>query len=186
MRIGYSNSGGGGGEKCPPGGYVAVLAACYDIGRQERAFKDEKKVAHQVILVWEVDKRDSKGRRFTMIDYVTASTNEKSGMFKRVGALIGRPPTDDDFDDSRLVGRCCYVMVSPPRVADGWPRLGEFIPLPNGMSPIKAEFNPEPTPRYVENARAKAVGGWKAPPATAPASISSPAPKAEPRDEIPF
>lgn len=186
MRIGYSSSGGG--EKAPAGAHVAVLAAAYDIGRQERRFQDDVKVAHQVILVWEIDKRDSKGRRFTLTDYVTASTNEKSGMFKRVQALLGRVPTDDDFDTIVLLGKSCYVMVAPPKAADGWPRLSDFFPLPPGAKAITPEFKADgPVPSYVEKARAKAVGGWRPLPESAPRSIASPAPTRESGgDEIPF
>jgi len=167
MRIGYSNSGGGG-EKCPAGFHVAVLAAAYDIGRQKKSYAGDEKIMHQVILVWEVDKRDSKGRRFTLTDYVTASTNEKSGLTKRLTALLARPPTEADYDTDVVIGKCAYLMIKAPDNPEGWPRIDNLTPLPPGFQPIKAEFKPDPVPKYVENARAKAVGGWKAPTPTPP------------------
>ena len=173
MRIGYSSSGGG--EKCPAGFHVAVLAAAYDIGRQKKSYAGEEKIAHQVILVWEVDKRDSKGRRFTLTDYVTASTNEKSGLTKRLAALLGRAPTESDYDTDVVVGRNAYLMVAAPKDPEGWPRIENMTPLPPGFTGIVAEFKADPVPKYVENARAKAVGGWKAPTATPAAKSAAPA-----------
>lgn len=171
MRIGYSSAGGG--EKCPPGFHVAVLAAAYDIGRQKKSYAGDEKVVHQVILVWEVDKRDSKGRRFTLTDYVAASTHEKSVMTKRLAALLGRAPTEADYDTDVVVGRNVYLMVAPPRDPEGWPRIENVTPLPPGFTGIVAEFKADPVPKYVENARARAVGGWRAPSPT-PTAKSAP------------
>ncbi len=173
MRIGYSSSGGGG-EKCPAGFHVAVLAAAYDIGRQKKSYAGDEKIMHQVILVWEVDKRDSKGRRFTLTDYVTASTNEKSGLTKRLTALLARTPTEADYDTDVVIGKCAYLMIKAPDNPEGWPRIDNLTPLPPGFQPIKAEFKPDPVPKYVENARAKAVGGWKAPRADQPQTPTPP------------
>lgn len=185
MRIGFSSAGSG--EKCPAGFHVAVLAAAYDIGRQKKSYAGEDKVMHQVILVWEVDKRDTKGRRFTLTDYVTASTNEKSGLTKRVAALLGRVPTEDDYDTDVLVGKCAYLMVKAPDREDGWPKIDNMTPLPPGFTAIKPEFKPDPVPKYVENARAKAVGGWKPPTSTttaksAPAASQGPSRASEAPD----
>lgn len=183
MRIGYSSSGGGG-EKCPAGFHVAVLAAAYDIGRQRKTYAGDEKVVHQVILVWEVDKRDSKGRRFTLTDYLNASTNEKSTMTQRVKALLGKDPTEAEYDTDVLVGKCVYLMVKAADDPEGWPRIDNMVPLPEAFKPIKAEFKAEPPPKYVENARAKAVGGWRAPTPTAPnkSAVAATQPPSQPSE----
>lgn len=173
MRIGYSSSGSG--EKPPAGFHVAVLAGVYDIGRQKKEFAGESKIQHQVVMVWEIDKRDTKGRRFTLADYVTASTHEKSGMYKRIAALVGRTPKDEDFDTSMVVGRSVYMMLKEPAKDGGWPRIDTMVPLPPGMTSLLPEFKEDPIPKYVTTAREKAVGGWKAPTPTPP-NKSAPAP----------
>lgn len=195
MRIGYSSSGSG--EKPPPGFHVAVLAAVYDIGKQKKEYAGEAKIQHQIVMVWEIDKRDSKGRRFTLADYVTASTHEKAGLRKRIAALLGREPYEDDFDTDVVVGKSVYLMLKPPAKEDGWPRIDTMVPLPPGFQPIKAEFAADPVPKYVVTAREKAVGGWRAPRAdqaptptppnkSAPAGAGGGALPSEKQGDIPF
>ena len=145
MRIGYSSSGGGG-EKCPAGFHVAVLAAAYDIGRQKKSYAGDEKIMHQVILVWEVDKRDSKGRRFTLTDYVTASTNEKSGLTKRLAALLGRAPTEADYDTDVVIGKCAYLMIKAPDNPEGWPRIDNLTPPPPGVPADQGRVQAGPGP----------------------------------------
>ena len=170
MRIGYTSSGSG--EKPPAGFHIAVLAAVYDIGRQKREYAGEEKIVPQMVLVWEINQRDTKGRRFTLADYVTASTHEKSGMFKRIAALVGRTPKDADFDTDLVVGRSVYMMLKEPAKEGGWPRIDTMVPLPPGMVALLPEFKENPAPKYVTTAREKAVGGWK-PPTPTPANKSA-------------
>ena len=162
MRIGTSQ--GGGGEKCPEGKAVGCLVAVWDIGRQKTTFKGEEKVKPQLILVWEMEKRDSKGRRFVLYDFVTNSAGENSALTNRVAALVDKvSPAESDYETDLLVGRFAYLTIAAPFKEGGFPRIKTAAALQPGIGTFKPEtvVNPAAPPKAVENARAKAVGGWK-------------------------
>lgn len=168
MKIGGYRSSGSDGpkDKCPAGEYPAVLVGISDIGYQPSPFKNEdgsEQIKRQLILTWEVDKRDTKGRRFHLLEYVTASSNPKSGMAARWKAMMGRAPTDAEcdagFEDTAMLGRCVYLYVEDPKKEGGFPRISQIVPLPKAVPPITAEtmLDPNDPPPYVRKAREKAV-----------------------------
>ena len=143
------------GERCPVGVVVGILAAVYDLGMQEGY---EGKKQHKVCLWWEVSHRDTKGVRFTLPDMVTNSSSELSTLTQRVGALMGRAPTEEEmdvgYDTDPLIGKCCLLQIDPPRKPGGWPFVKNVMPCPAGMSGInrvEGKYGPgDPTPKFVE------------------------------------
>lgn len=174
----------GGGEKCPAGMHRATLVGMFDVGNQP-GFKAGDSPMHKVVLVWEMEPRDTKGRPFQMIDslasYLSAPTAKKKSKFaERVEALLGRPLTEDEcktgVDDSLLLGKSCQLFVSPPSGDSKWPKIVQAIGLLGRDPMIGAKVLvegdlPKHIDAFVTKSRAKAVGGWKAP---------SPTPTAKP------
>jgi hypothetical protein len=171
----------GGGEKCPPGMHRAQLVGMFDVGNQP-GFKAGDSPMHKVVLVWELEPRDTKGRAFQMIDslasYLSAPTAKKKSKFaERIEALLARPLTEDEckmgVDDSLLMGKFCQLFIAPPGPDSKWPKIVQAIGL-LGRAPLTgaALLNEADLPKHVEafltKARAKAVGGWKPPTPTTP------------------
>ncbi len=160
MRVGgYTEQSG---EKCNPGTMPAVLAAVFDVGLHRTSFDGEEKTQHKVALMWEVDDRDTKGRRFTLFQVVTNSSNEKANLTKIVGALMGRAPTEaeceEGFDMDPLIGTTCLVQVAPPREGKKWPYIENVMPLPRGMNRLVVETDVMgDDPGFVKMMREKAV-----------------------------
>lgn len=175
------------GEKCPPGLYRAALIGMFDVGNQP-GFKPEDSPQHKVVLVWQIDKADSKGRPFQMFDPVAAflsspGAKKKSKFAERVEALIGATLTDEQaragVDDSMLLGRSVQVFVAPPSGDSKWPKIGQVIGLLGnpplvGITPVTEATWPKHVESFVTKARAKAVGGWKAPRADQPPTPTPP------------
>jgi hypothetical protein len=193
MRYGNSQSESSG-EKCPPGLYRATLVTVFDVGRQP-GFTAADDPAHKVVLWWEIDKRDSKGRRFTIPQNVACWLSTKPSKFsKAIGALIGRPLTEaeckEGVDDTLFVGKSAMVYVAPPGEGSKWPKIDSVMPLGDGAwMPPESKDSEANVPKLVKDQRAKAVGGWK-PPTPTPANKSAPAgaqwgalPSREPGDE---
>lgn len=153
------------GEKCPPGRYNAVLAYVYDVGLQTNKFAtaDPKtgrmpSDKHQAVLVWEVDKRDAQGRRHVMYEPVTYSGNEKSNLYARYIALMGKPPTGS-FDTEELVGRVAEVKVVAAQDPTRFPKLG-YVEEPRDAVTLTIEgrYSEDTPPRFVQTMRDRATG----------------------------
>lgn len=178
MRYGNSQSESSG-EKCPPGLYRATLAAVFDVGMQP-GFTSADSPSHKVVLWWEIDKRDSKGKRFTIPQNVACWLSTKPSKFaKAIGALIGRPLTEaeckDGVDDTLFVKKSAMVYVAPPGEGSKWPKIDSVMPLGDQpwMPPESRDSEANP-PKLVKDQREKAVGGWK-PPSPTPTAKSAPA-----------
>lgn len=178
-------SDGGGGEKCPPGLYRAALIGLFDLGNQP-GFKPEDSPQHKVVLIWQMDKSDSKGRPFTLFDSVAAyisrpGDKKKSKFAERVEALLETTLLDEDaengVDDAILLGKTCQLFIAP---SEGkYAKIGQAMGLMGnppmaGITVITEETMPKHVASFVAKARAKAVGGWKPPQAT-PTNKSAPA-----------
>ncbi len=166
------------GERVPIGVQVVALAAVFDIGLQ-RGFED--KIQHKVVLWFESQHKDTKGRPFTIPTVVTASSNEKSTMAAVFGALSGAAPTDEEcqegFDLDDVIGKCCFVNMAPPKKAGGWPYIATYMPMPAGMPAVTVsdKWEGPNVPKFVEKMREKQI----APPAVVPAvTKAAPAAKA--------
>lgn len=171
-------------ERCGPGVIPAVLAAIYDVGLQSVVFDGKPKTQAKVALMWEVETRDTKGRRFTVFQVLTNSSNEKATMTRVVGALMGRVPTgkecENGFDMDPLIGVTCLVQVEPPHEGKKWPYISNVMPMPKGMTQlvVEADVSGE-DPRFVTMLLAKAVEPAFPPPARVAAPPATPPGKPE-------
>ncbi len=170
-----------GGEKCPPGMHRAALVGMFDVGNQP-GFKAGDSPMHKVVLVWEMEPRDTKGRPFQMIDslasYLSAPTAKKKSKFaERVEALLARPLTEDEcktgVDDTLLMGKSCQLFIAPPGPDSKWPKIVQAIgllgrPPLTGVTVLSDGALPKHIEAFLTKARAKAVGGWKATTPTPP------------------
>lgn len=179
MRYGNGQSESSG-EKCPPGLYRATLVTVFDVGMQP-GFTSADSPSHKVVLWWEIDKRDSKGRRFTIPQNVACWLSTKPSKFaKAIGALIGRALTEaeckEGVDDALFVGKSAMVYVAPPGEGSKWPKIDSVMPLGEQpwMPPESKDSDANP-PKLIKDQRSKAVGGWKAPRADQAPSPTPPA-----------
>ena len=193
MRYGGSQNESSG-EKCPSGLYRATLVTVFDVGRQP-GFTSADDPMHKVVLWWEIDKRDSKGRRFTIPQNVACWLSTKPSKFSKViGALRGKALTEDEckngIEDTEFIGKSAMVYVSPPGEGSKWPKIDSVMPIGDGawMPPECKDSEANP-PKIVKDMRGKAVGGWKPPTPTPPnksavAATQGPSlPSREPGDE---
>ena len=151
-----------------------MCVGVFDIGNQP-GFKPGDQPSHKVVLAWEIDKTDTKGKRFTIFDNLAAWLSTKPSKFsERVGALVGRPLTEqeckDGVDDALFVGKTAMVFIVPPSKEGKWPKIDRALPLQQGMSPMppSAMLTEANVPKLIVTMRGKAVGGWKPPTPTPP------------------
>lgn len=149
----FSGEGGGPREQPEAGAYGAVITKVIDLGYQRTmAFEDqESKVVHEVGLVYELDWRDSKGRRPTLAETLTLSTHDRAKLRTRIKACLPSLTEQDvrDFDVERLVGKAVMVQVTVNE--KGYARIVAAMPLPAGMPRIQPE-DADFTPGFI---------GWK-------------------------
>lgn len=169
MKYGGKQVGGGGGgfEQPPVGKFKAVLAAIYDVGFQSD-FDKSKAPKHKLAMVWELECRDAKGRRFVIVEKVNVSSHPESVLASRFAALNDREPTETEivegFDDAMMVGKSCIVKtmrnVANPKgktyikavseIMDGSPGLrveGDYTTPPKLVTwMLENAVDPTPTP----------------------------------------
>lgn len=110
-----ATAGGGGDFPVPPkGNWPAVLVAMIDLGTQQHEYNGERREAHDVFLVWELETEEDDGeakRFFVGRDY-TLSLNEKANFRKIVGKLRGKEiGADEEYDCLQVLGKGCMVEL---------------------------------------------------------------------------
>jgi hypothetical protein len=110
-----------GGDFTPPpaGSFPAICYRVIDLGRQKSTFNNETKIAHKIMISWEIadeDERMPDGRPFTISKRYTWSMHEKSTLRKHLEAWRGVPFKDSDFgeggfDIKRLIGVPCMLSI---------------------------------------------------------------------------
>jgi hypothetical protein len=102
-------------ENCPPGNYPSNVVGLFDIGTHTEFNKDknENYDVRQLVLVLELQKKDSKGKNFFMAKKFTWSMRDNSNWYKLVSALTGTKFADGQkYDPRKLVGMPCMAMVT--------------------------------------------------------------------------
>jgi hypothetical protein len=114
----------------PPasGSHTATLTRIADLGLQKTSYGDKP----QVRLRFEVEERDSTGKRKFVTRALTNSLHEKSN-FTKFFAEIGKPLPDDDIETDKLIGTRFAITLAHVRV-DGKikVRIVSVAPLQNG------------------------------------------------------
>jgi hypothetical protein len=110
-KIGGKGSGGNY-PKPDAGKYVAVCAAVYDVGVQERTYQGNVSKSQRLAIVWELDAQDPEGNPFTLVDNVPVSLWRNSAMREAASALLDRAVgEDEELDSDELVGKCAMLTV---------------------------------------------------------------------------
>ena len=125
-----ARDGGGDFTPAPEGLHEAVCVDVVDLGMVESQWGTKPKVR----IVWQIDARDEKGRRFQVVRQFTISLNEKSALRPFLEAWRGRKFTADEldgFDLEKLIGVGCQVQVVHDISAQGktWANVQAVVPL---------------------------------------------------------
>lgn len=138
-------------EPIPTGMHRAVMVNYYDVGRQPgyQGGKPQEKV----VFLWELEARNSEGKRFTITKIYTKNIGEKSNLGNDLVSWRGRPFTDEEragFDLDRVKGKPCQLNIIPngDKV-----KIGTVLPpsmeTVNGQHRISQHWNPETPFGYV-------------------------------------
>jgi len=127
--------GGGNYETPVPGSVVAVVGGLYDVGYQD---SEKYGIKPKVVIAYELEERDSKGRRFVVFAPYTRSVHEKSALRPVLDACrpdFAQLPKDDrkTFDLTSLEGSS--VMLTVKVTSKGRARATGVAPLPAQLKP---------------------------------------------------
>ena len=102
-------------EKPEPGTYNARCVNIIDLGTQETTYNGETKMAHQVMLRWELlDEKTSDGKPQLIGSRYTMSMHEKATLRKVLESWRGRAFTkeeEDGFDLANVLGKDCLINI---------------------------------------------------------------------------
>lgn len=171
MGIMVTGNGGADFESPGFGTHRAICINVFDIGLQP-GFNEGDAPKQQVVVLWELEECDSKGQRFTIPKFYTASIHEKSNLGKDLVSWRGKPFTAEQlagFDLDAIKGKPCQLNIVPSK--EGKPKVGTVmsaatVVLADGKRHIAEYWAPQTdamwVPPYVYKAREKAL---KQPPA---------------------
>lgn len=137
------SNGGGDYTPCPPGNYPGHICGMFDIGHHPTDRKDDK-TGHiktvdvrQLVIVFELSKKQPTGHPYTMAVRYTFSMNEKATLYSFVKNVTGSSPRPgQEFDPTTLLGRPVMVTVIAKSSADGtktYSNVGTVGAWPDGF-----------------------------------------------------
>lgn len=117
-------------ELMPEGQHAVTITEINDLGVQDTLYGKK----HQLYVVF----TNAAGK--SIRKYYTASTNEKSNLYKDVKAFTGKAPTKE-FDTDTLLNRSLQIIVAHEEGKDGMPRdkIVAFLKVGPGR-PAGAEY----------------------------------------------
>lgn len=135
----------------PVGTHVAVCYRVIDLGTQETAYKGETKLAHRVMLTWELSNElMDDGKPYSISKTYTFSMHEKAALRKDLEAWRGQPFAETDFGPSgfnmkKLLGAPCMIGINPVLAENGktYHKVSSVLKLPKGMA------KPEPVNEHL-------------------------------------
>lgn len=154
---------GGSYEQPAAGMHHAVCARVYDLGDQ---LGFEGKTQHQVVIMWELEERQSKGdysgKRFLVTKKYTASLNEKAKLRKDLDSWRGRPFTEEEaqgFDLEKLIGVNALLNIAATQTKAGktFMAVASVNPPMKGAEKLTVETVPDYTPKWITDLLAKEV-----------------------------
>lgn len=132
----------------PAGVHVARCFRMVDLGSQETEFQGQKKMAHKLMVSWELlgDEMMDDGRPFSVSKRYTASLHEKAQLRKDLEAWRGKQFTPEEealFDLTKVLGAYCMVNIVHETGKNGseYANIASIMPLPKGM-PKPEGINP--------------------------------------------
>jgi hypothetical protein len=125
-------------ENAPEG---VAACRCYriiDLGTQESDYQGQKKIAHKILVNWElVGTSNAEGKPYTIGKKYTLSLSEKATLRKDLEAYRGRkftPAELEGFDISKLINAPCMLnIIHATKDGKTYANIGSIMPLPNGM-----------------------------------------------------
>jgi hypothetical protein len=131
-----------GGSNIEPGAWPAVCSGYVDLGTQTSNFSGEEKVAHKVMLLWDIAEQrvmvEGKSLPRRISGRYTASLHEKATFRKVIEGWLGRlkPEEVASFDLDALVGKPCLLNIACKDKPDGksFASVSSVMPLPRGMT----------------------------------------------------
>jgi hypothetical protein len=161
MGIIAKNSGNGGDfASLPPGVQPALCVDVVDLGEQETPFLDakgQKKRAHKIILVWQVEAYDEEGNKVEREDgkpwlaskFYTLSLNEKAILRQDLDSWRGKAFTDEElelgFDVEKLLHVPCQLLLVVSKNKAG----KEFMAVQSVMAKHRNDPLITPWPEFV-------------------------------------
>lgn len=133
----------------PAGNHIARLSALIDTGTHEREWQGQKKIAREVVFVWELlNEMNEEGKAFMVRREFNLSMHEKAGMRLAIESWRGRKFTEEEageFDISKLLGHVCLVNVvhkeNKKDPKNPYANVASITPPPKGM-PVPPAKNP--------------------------------------------
>jgi hypothetical protein len=101
----------------PAGTHLGICYRVIDLGTQQSNFNGETKLAHKVLLSWELpDEKMDDGRPFAISQSYTWSMHEKATLRKSLEAWRGAAFTERDFgpagfDIKNVLGKACTLSI---------------------------------------------------------------------------
>ena len=126
-------------EQPEAGMHPAVCAKVFDLGDQVGF---QGKIQHQIVILWELAERQSKGdfagKRFKVTKKYTASLNEKANLRKDLDSWRGRPFTEEEaqgFDMENVVTINCLLNIAATKTKKG----NTFMAVASVNPPMKGQ-----------------------------------------------
>jgi hypothetical protein len=107
-----SKTGDGTFEVCPKGNLPGRIVGVIDLGHQRYMFSGEEKESRQIVLIIEMNKKQTNGKPFVMGERYTWSFNAKSNFREIVESVTGESfPDGKSFRPPVLLGLPVFVNV---------------------------------------------------------------------------
>lgn len=124
-------------ENAPAGVYPAVCVKMVDLGHQETTWQGATKMAHKVMIAWELSEKMSDGRPFLVSSYYTVSLHENAQLRKHLASWRGKDFTEIElqgFDPKVLIGKGCMLSLIEKEVnGKTFINVDAIMRLPKGM-----------------------------------------------------
>jgi len=114
-----------------------------DMGNQmETDFNGNPKMAHKLLIIWELSEKMSDGRPFAISKMYTASLHEKANLRKALDSWRGRAFTSKElegFSMAKVVGTSCFINVIHEVDKQGRDRakISSIMALPKGTPTLE-------------------------------------------------
>lgn len=143
----------------PVANYQAVCFDVWDIGIQKSIYEGRVSVAKKIVIGWEVDERDPRGKRQRLCGWYTLSLGKKANLRRDLTSWRGREFTTEElkgkgFDMNTLVGANCMLNVIHKE--DGKPKVSAVTAMPKNLPKIAPE-TPREIPEWIKKFQDKAI-----------------------------
>lgn len=146
----------------PEGLWSATCVDVVDLGLRPTQHGEK----HKVRIVWQIEEKDERGRRYTASAMYTLSLHPEASLSKMLEAWRGRKFTDEEragFDLEVLIGIPCQIQIVQAPGKDGriWGNVQACVPVAKGTVPIRPEGYTRQKDREQKNGHAGSEGPTK-------------------------